>query len=186
MPQNAIDLLEQEHREAEQLLAQLKGTKGENTQLLEKTAEELRIHMRIEEEVLYPFIRKNVPEGDKLMNEADKEHTEARQAIQETEQTAGTAGFEQALTTLTEGIQHHVKDEETKVFPKLRQTVDTATLEEFGAELAEAKQRIKAEHATPTSDKTRDELYAEAKEVGIEGRSKMDKDELAKAVDKNG
>ena len=38
--------------------------------------------------------------------------------------------------------------------------------------------------ATPrsTTSKTKDELYADAKRLGIKGRSKMTKDELEKAV----
>ena len=36
--------------------------------------------------------------------------------------------------------------------------------------------------ATPYSERTKDELYAKAKSVGIEGRSKMNKEELMKAL----
>ena len=187
MAQNAIDLLEQEHREAEQLLAQMKGTQGADTTLLNTTAEELQIHMKIEEEVLYPFIRREVPEGKDLMNEAEEEHQEARQALQKVQQTAGTPDFEAALAKLTKGIQHHVKEEENEVFPKLRKTVDEAKLVEFGKELDQAKQELKssgrfADGAGSSEGKTRDELYAEAKEIGIEGRSKMNKSQLIKAL----
>jgi iron-sulfur cluster repair protein YtfE (RIC family) len=182
--QNAIDVLMQEHREAEQLLTQLQGTQGSDMAMLEKTAQELRIHMKIEEEILYPFIRQNIPNGQELMAEAEQEHTEAREALEKTEQAAGTPQFEQALTKLTEGVQHHVQEEETEVFPKLQENVDQAKLEKFGQELTETKQRLIAEGRTGKAEgKTRDELYAQAKEVGIEGRSKMDKEELAQAVE---
>jgi iron-sulfur cluster repair protein YtfE (RIC family) len=185
---NAIDLLMQEHRTAEQMMGQLKGTQGRNTELLTKAGTELRIHMKIEEDVLYPFIRENIPNGMDLMQEAEQEHREARDALAQVEQAAGTPQFEQALAKLEEGVLHHVQEEETEVFPKLRQHVDAAKLEQFGNELEQEHKRLEeqggaSKDSAPASEKTRDELYAEAKEIGIEGRSKMTKDELADAVE---
>lgn len=43
----------------------------------------------------------------------------------------------------------------------------------------------KGGHASNYEDRTKDELYAEAKKVGIEGRSKMDKKELIHALRNN-
>lgn len=39
--------------------------------------------------------------------------------------------------------------------------------------------------STPYEDRSRDKLYQVAKELNIEGRSKMDKDELIKAIRKH-
>jgi iron-sulfur cluster repair protein YtfE (RIC family) len=181
---NAIEVLTKEHRQAEQMMQQLKGTQGADATLLQKAGTELRIHMKIEEDVLYPFIRDNIPNGQELMKEAEKEHQEARDALAKVEQTAGTPQFEQALTKLEQGVNHHVQEEENEIFPKLRQHVDQGKLETFGRELEEEHTRLEEQGFSGTSDgKTRDELYAEAKEIGIEGRSKMKKDELAEAVE---
>ena len=38
------------------------------------------------------------------------------------------------------------------------------------------------QNSTHLENRTKDELYDEAKEIGIEGRSKMDKDELIDAI----
>jgi iron-sulfur cluster repair protein YtfE (RIC family) len=187
---NAIELLMQEHRTAEQMMRELKGTQGRNAGLLAKAGTDLRIHMKIEEDVLYPFIRQNIPRGMDLMGEAEREHGEARQALARLEQTAGTPEFEQALAELERGVLHHVHEEENEVFPTLRQHVDESRLQQFGHELEQEHARL--ERGQPsgataggaaTADKTRDELYAEAKEIGIVGRSKMTKDELAEAVE---
>ena len=180
---NVIDVLTQQHREAEQMLTQLKGTGGENVTLLETAGQDLRIHMKLEEDLLYPFLRNNIPNGNELMAEANKEHTEAREAIAKCESTSGAA-FEQALQTLTEGVLHHVEEEEGEIFPKMRENVDQSKLEQFGQQVLEQYEALKAEGWTGKSEgKTRDELYAEAKEIGIEGRSQMKKDELAEAVE---
>ena len=182
---NVIDVLMQQHREAEQMLTELKGTGGENVTLLETAGQDLRIHMKLEEELLYPFLRENIPNGKSLMAEANKEHAEAREAIQKCETSSGAA-FESALQELTEGVLHHVEEEEGEIFPKMREHVDQAKLEQFGQQVLDQYAALKAEGFTgKTEGKTRDELYSEAKEVGIEGRSQMKKDELQKAVEQN-
>jgi hemerythrin-like domain-containing protein len=186
MPENAIDHLTKEHREAEELMKKLKTGSGQGqAQVRDKLAEELQVHMRIEEEVLYPFMRRELPDGEKLMAEAEEEHQEARQALEQLLSTEpGSAEFEQALTTLEEGVNHHVQEEENEIFPKLRKTVDEATLVRLGEQLTSREDELKGESSGgSTEGKTRDELYAEAKEIGIEGRSKMNKDELADAVE---
>ena len=182
---NVIDVLMQQHREAEQMLTELKGTGGENVTLLETAGQDLRIHMKLEEDLLYPFLRENIPNGKDLMAEANKEHAEAKEAIAKCEASAGGA-FESALQELTEGVLHHVEEEEGEIFPKMRENIDQSKLEQFGQQVLEQYEALKAEGWTGTSEgKTRDELYAEAKEIGIEGRSQMNKDELASAVEES-
>ena len=182
---NVIDVLMQQHREAEQMLTELKGTGGENVALLEQASQDLRIHMKLEEDLLYSFLRTNIPNGKDLVAEANKEHDEAKEAIAKCESTTGAA-FEQSLKTLTEGIEHHVEEEETEIFPKMREHIDQAKLEEFGQEVLANYEALKTDGWTGKSEgRTKDELYAEAKEIGIEGRSTMKKDELADAVEEN-
>lgn len=182
---NVIDVLTQQHREAEQMLTELKGTGGENVALLETAGQDLRIHMKLEEELLYPFLRENIPNGKDLMAEANKEHSEARDAVEKCETSTGAA-FEAALQELTEGVLHHVEEEEGEIFPKMREHIDQAKLDQFGAQVLEQYQALKAQGFTgKTEGKTRDELYAEAKEIGIEGRSQMSKDELQQEVEQN-
>jgi hypothetical protein len=63
-------------------------------------------------------------------------------------------------------------------------------LEELGAAFARVREQVAAERESGVeasrseseTDLTRDELYQKAKETGVEGRSSMTKDELARAV----
>lgn len=71
-----------------------------------------------------------------------------------------------------------IKDD--KLYEELRK--DGASKEK-AARIANAKAGGSLDHkGTNLEDRTKDELYDEAKEIGIEGRSDMTKDELIKAI----
>ena len=71
-----------------------------------------------------------------------------------------------------------IKDDDT--YEALR---DEGASKEKAARIANAKANGSLDHrGTDLEDRTKDDLYDEAKEIGIEDRSKMDKDELIDAI----
>ncbi len=71
-----------------------------------------------------------------------------------------------------------IKDD--KLYEELRK--DGASKEK-AARIANAKAGGSLDHkSTNLEDRSKDELYDEAKEIGIEGRSEMTKDELIDAI----
>ncbi|HWU96264.1 MAG TPA: Rho termination factor N-terminal domain-containing protein [Sphingomonas sp.] len=71
-----------------------------------------------------------------------------------------------------------IKDE--KLYDKLR---DEGNSKEKSARIANAKAAGTLDHPGGTLEsRSKDALYDEAREIGIEGRSKMDKDELIDAI----
>lgn len=71
-----------------------------------------------------------------------------------------------------------IKDD--KLYEELRK--DGASKEK-AARIANAKAEGSLDHkSTRLEDRTKDELYDEAKEIGISGRSGMSKDELIDAI----
>ena len=135
-------MLEQDHREAEDLFAKIKETNGAaRANLVTKLAGALRLHMKVEETIVYPAIAKQVDDGDDMVAEAITEHEGARKALADVEKLSpNEPGFDGALEMLEAGISHHVEEEEDEVFPKFRESVSSAELEELGDEVAVAKQ----------------------------------------------
>jgi hemerythrin superfamily protein len=180
-------MLEQDHRKVEQLFEQYRST--QDPTVAEQICTELLVHTTIEEDVVYPVVKKDVPDGRELEAEAEKEHNEVEDLIKKVQRS----GFDDPrvpnlIRQIEEGVTHHVEEEESEMFPKLRESLEGDRLERLGEKLAQAKEKELKRTAgtghgsTVEGEVTKEELYQKAKELDIEGRSKMSKDELQGAV----
>ncbi|MDP8992509.1 MAG: hemerythrin domain-containing protein [Actinomycetota bacterium] len=140
-PANAIDMLTEDHKQVSDMFERFERQQGEQRdRVVHEIIQSLNTHSRIEEQVLYPFIRAEVPGGDELMDEAEREHQEAKDAMARvSEMSPDDPEFEDAFRTLRQGVEHHVQEEEGEVFPKLAQATDEAGLAELGQRLAQAR-----------------------------------------------
>lgn len=135
-------LLITEHEKVERLFAEIEVTDSGNRRrsLVAQLDEELSSHMRAEEELLYPVIRAEVPDGDDLMDRAEQEHAEAREALAKlVSSDPGAADFTKALKTLQKLVEAHVKEEEKRVFPAVGSSLDGARLADIRAQLEDTK-----------------------------------------------
>jgi hemerythrin superfamily protein len=117
---------------------------------------ELTIHAQAEEEIFYPAVRAAVTDND-LMDEADVEHAGAKNLIAQLEaMTPAHVHYDATVTVLCEIIDHHVKEEEEKMFPKAKKAkVDTAAL---GAALTQRKHELQVERGEAEPVKARKAL----------------------------
>jgi hemerythrin superfamily protein len=158
-----LQTLESQHRAAEDLLGQLeKATEAAEQQpLVEQLTTALSEHMAIEEEQVYPELARVDAE---MAEEANIEHGLAREGLSKLQDMVGQPGFGAAVEMVKGGISHHVEEEEGQAFPKLRAALGLGGV-------------------SRSDEPTKDELYEQAKQAGVEGRSTMTKDELAAAVE---
>ena len=135
-----IALLKKDHREAETLLKRLSETKKPSTrrqQTLSKLESALQLHMAIEEQLLYPVVTKHL--GAEPTKEAEIEHVLGRDGLTKMRQLVDKPGFGAAVEMVTAGIKHHVKEEETEMFPKLKKKLSREDLRELGDAIAAMK-----------------------------------------------
>lgn len=174
--------LEQEHREAEKLMDKLEKAKApdQRDELLTTLEALLDDHMETEEQMIYPVVAEIDAEK---AEEAEVEHDGARELLQKL-RTGGVEqpGFGAVVAALKGAIRHHVEEEEGEVFPKLRKEVgaERFSMEDMGE--AMAGDEVVGRGSADLSSMTRDQLYERAKQLGIQHRSEMTKDELLKAV----
>lgn len=170
MELSLLDELEQQHREAEDLLARLEQAdeEAEQRRLVDELTTAMQQHMQIEEEQVYPALARLDGEA---AEEADVEHGLARDGLSQLAAMIGQPGFGAAVAMVQAGIQHHVEEEEGEAFPRLR--------EANGGDGRSSSTGSGRGGAEPT----RDELYEQAQELGITGRSEMTKEQLRRAVE---
>lgn len=141
---DAIDLLMSDHRVVDALFMEYEALDGEGherqRQLVDEMIHELSVHAAIEEQVLYPFIRRELPDGEKLAEEGIREHQEVKELLADLEQfDPRDAAFDQRVGELIGDVRHHVDEEETEFFPKLREVASPDELVKLGRRLETAK-----------------------------------------------
>ena len=115
---------------------------GRHGDLLKQVCAALKVHVRIEEEIFYPAVRRAIKDKD-LMNEAEIEHDSAKTLIRQLERMKpGDPKYTAAFTVLCEYIEHHVKEEDDEMFPKVRRA--RITLQALGKKLMARKARLAA------------------------------------------
>jgi hemerythrin superfamily protein len=143
--QDAIELLKADHKEVAAMFKEFESADGdEKQQLAQQICKALTVHAQIEEEIFYPAAYDALGEEDSdLLDEAEVEHGSIKDLVEAIESDANDDLFDAKVKVMGEWVKHHVKEEETEMFPKLQKTdMDMAAI---GAELAERKAELMAE-----------------------------------------
>jgi hemerythrin-like domain-containing protein len=137
-----IAILKRDHREAAAMLKQLaeiKKPSATRRKVADKLVAALTLHMAIEEDLVYPLIAERV--GKEEEKEAEIEHGLARDGLSKMTELVDEPGFGAAVAMVTAGIKHHVKEEETEVFPELKSKLDRDELAQLGDAVAARKSK---------------------------------------------
>lgn len=141
---DAIALLKADHRQVEGWFKQIKQAKKaeRKKKLATRICDALKVHTRIEEEILYPAFLVATQETD-LHHEAQVEHAGAKRLIGEIEVMRPTDEyFDAKIKVLSEMIKHHVKEEEQPggMFAKARKS--DMDLDDLGRRMAARKKEL--------------------------------------------
>jgi hemerythrin superfamily protein len=153
--QDAVEVLTADHIEVEQMFRQIEAMPDGDAkgQIVADIVRELSIHAAIEEQILYPAMRKALPDGETLVQEAIDEHQQVKETLAAIERAESAAERDPLLAQLIGDVRHHVEEEETELFPKLRASIGSAEIEEMGAKLQGAK-RMAPTHPHPNAPNT--------------------------------
>lgn len=112
---------------------------------------ELKVHSQLEEEMVYPQLRM-IENGPMLTDEADVEHRLVKEIIDELEQSPYKGSmFEAKVKVLQDLVEHHIKEEEHQLLPKLK---DVADIEILAKELQQRKAELMHEMLHPRNART--------------------------------
>ena len=138
---DAVEILENDHRRIKELLAQLVEASGDDarTGVLDELKALLTVHNASEENLIYPAVRvlaKRRSESETLYHQQD----EAKVAVWELDMLAeDDRDFEARATKLQAAVHAHIAKEEETEFPKLREAAGEEAMEELTAALRELR-----------------------------------------------
>ncbi|MGH8664579.1 MAG: hemerythrin domain-containing protein [Burkholderiales bacterium] len=141
---NAINLLTEDHAKVRKMFKQFEKSKekmedAEKSELVQQICMELTLHAQVEEEIFYPAAREAVEEQD-LMDEAEVEHASAKELISQLQgMQPHDELYDAKVTVLGEYVEHHIKEEEKQMFPKVRKA--RLDLEHLAEQIEERKQQ---------------------------------------------
>ena len=145
---NAIDLLEQQHREVEELFEEFEEAGERATKTKERVCREimnqLTVHAEIEEKLFYPESKQE--DTEELLREAVEEHLAMKRILADMlESDAQDEQFEARVKVLKEQVEHHVEEEEKELFPKVRKALSKEELEDLGDRMETLAEELEAE-----------------------------------------
>jgi hemerythrin-like domain-containing protein len=158
MSTDAIVLLKEDHQQVKKLFRDFEEA-GENAtktkgRIVAKIIEALTVHTYIENEVMYPEVRKLLPDLEEDILESYEEHHVADVLCLELSMmSAEDEHFDAKTTVLIENVEHHIEEEEQEWFPKVREGLGRNQLQELGARMIEVREKAPRRPEQPSAMK---------------------------------
>lgn len=143
---DAVDYLTAQHRALEELMNKvLEAERVEERQLLfAQAGDQLTVHIKSEEEIFYPAVR--AARTEDILLESLEEHLSLKRLLSDLLELSFTdKTFEPKFKVLKEQTEHHHKEEEENLFPKVRKAMDETVRAELGRKMAQLQQRLTRE-----------------------------------------
>jgi hypothetical protein len=149
---NLFDVLRHDHREVERALTELEsgptaatGASDDDLLLRKKMVEQLVIeeskHEALEEMYVWPAVRDQVADGDRLADTAIGQEQQGKEVLDRLDKLAASdPEFEPLVTAFITAGREHISYEETQVWPLLWVSLTPAEAEDLGVKFADGKQ----------------------------------------------
>ena len=140
-----FQMLKKDHVEVRGILGQLIETKEskKRDELFQQLKQELIPHMKAEESTFYqPLLAKKMAREDAL--EGVEEHHVSDMVFKELEKTPkGDDQWGAKITVFKELVEHHIKEEESKIFKSAEKALKPDELQTIMKKFDQEKQKIK-------------------------------------------
>ncbi len=156
MSTDALVLLKDDHTELKRLFREFKeagpnatATKG---RLVDKMLELLTVHTYLENECLYPQMRELVPEiNDDILESYEEHHVADVLCSELATMSPDHERFDAKTSVLIESVLHHIEEEETGWFPKVRDALGRKELGDIGEDMIAMRAKAPTSPAQPSA-----------------------------------
>jgi len=135
--------LKKDHRKVADLMEDVLTAKSpaRRETIFEKIREELTLHSEAEEATFYAALQ-DEEETEERIEDAEEDHEEMKAYMEQlSSMSADTEQWLEMFGEFKHAVEHHVKDEEGRIFEKAREVLDDDDAEQ----LAEDMERMKEE-----------------------------------------
>src|SRR2546423_2465766 len=141
---DAIVILKEDHKQVRKLFKEFQqageGATEKKGRLVDQILEALTIHTYLENEVMYPEVRKLLPDLEEDILESYEEHHVADVlSFELSTMSPDDERFEAKTMVLIESVLHHIEEEEREWFPKVREGLGRKQLQGLGTRITELR-----------------------------------------------
>jgi hemerythrin superfamily protein len=153
---DAIVMLREDHDEVKRVFREFQAA-GDNARatkarLVDKMIELLTVHTYLENECMYPQVRALVPDLNSEILESLEEHHVADVLCMElAAMSPDNEHFDAKVSVLMESVTHHIEEEETGWFPRVREALGRKTLQEIGAQMQQMRPKAPTRPSQPSA-----------------------------------
>ena len=159
MSNDAIVLLKADHKELKAVFRQFQKAGEDDArkkgELVGRMIELLTVHTYLENELIYPEVRGQLPDLEDDILESFEEHHVADVLCHElSTMSADHERFDAKTTVLIENVLHHIEEEEQEWFPKVREGMNRKQLSDLGERMLQARATAPRSPADPKAVKS--------------------------------
>jgi hemerythrin superfamily protein len=156
MSTDALVLLKDDHKHIKSLFREFERA-GENAtktkgSIVKKIIEALTVHTYLENELVYPEVRKLLPElEDDVLESYEEHHVADVLCVELAVLSPEHERFDAKTTVLIENVEHHIAEEEQDWFPKVREGLGRKQLQELGERMLTMRTTAPTQPAQPSA-----------------------------------
>jgi hypothetical protein len=143
-PTDAVALIRQQHDLVRELFARLERTRGRREQLFHELAENLAVHLELEERIFYPAVRAR--QTEQILRESVEEHLSVKRILADLVDTdPEDPSFTAKLRVMRRLVELHLEEEERVALPLAHQLLDEETLQALAQAMIELEVSLEEE-----------------------------------------
>ncbi|WP_020574158.1 hemerythrin domain-containing protein [Actinopolymorpha alba] len=138
---DVVDLLVEQHKEIKELFTRVANARGmQKRALFDNLVRLLAVHETAEEEVVHPMARREIANGDRVVNARLREEGRAKRDLAELyDLGVDHVDFDKKLAALSESVIEHADREEKEEFPQLRRRISADQLRKMAGAVRTAQ-----------------------------------------------
>ena len=154
MPTDAIVYLKDQHKVVKRLFKEFQSAGDDATEtkgrIVEQILENLTVHTYLENEVMYPEVRKLMPDlEDDILESYEEHHVADVLCMELATMSPGEEHFDAKTKVLIENVTHHIEEEEKEWFPEVRKGLGRKQLQEIGERMVEMEPKAPRKPTEP-------------------------------------